>query len=94
MKVLHHLVHMIDDGKIRIGISTSLQITFLDVLPKEMTCAGGMDPVDVANNVQKLLAGSLGFECTHLTRKEKYMDLCGSDGSVSMSSSSSLSHRS
>jgi glycerol-3-phosphate acyltransferase len=83
---------MIDDGEIRIGISMTLQITFLDVLPKEMTCAGGMDPINVANTVQKLLAASLGFQCTHLTRKEKYMVLCGSDGSVSMSSSSS--HRS
>ena len=59
------------------------EVTFLPPLRPEETCgAGGRSAVDVANHVQRLIAKELGFECTALTRKDKYMKLAGNDGTV------------
>lgn len=59
------------------------KVTFLPALRPEVTCgAVGKSAVDVANHVQRVIAKELGYECTALTRKDKYLKLAGNDGRV------------
>ncbi|EFJ35133.1 hypothetical protein SELMODRAFT_405007 [Selaginella moellendorffii] len=59
------------------------EVRFLAPLAAEETCVGGGRPShEVANRVQRMLAESLGYQCTNLTRRDKYRMLVGNDGIV------------
>ena len=60
----------------------SYRVEFLGAVPREWTRAGGRTGVEVANWVQRRLGEALGFECTGLTRRDKYMMLASNDGVV------------
>ncbi|KAK7301277.1 hypothetical protein RJT34_12138 [Clitoria ternatea] len=56
-------------------------IKILDSLPRSQTChEGGKSRIEVANFVQHEIGSALGFECTSLTRKDKYLILAGNEG--------------
>lgn len=58
-------------------------VKILDKLPASEThVLGGKSKYDVANNVQGKIAKTLGFQCTNLTRKDKYIVLAGNNGIV------------
>ncbi|XP_062105752.1 glycerol-3-phosphate acyltransferase 1 [Humulus lupulus] len=57
-------------------------VHFLGKVPKQMTCGDGRSSCEVANYIQKQLADTLGFECTSLTRRDKYLMLAGNEGIV------------
>lgn len=66
-------------------------VKILERIPTSQTCQkGGKSPVEVANFVQNEIGKSLGFGCTNLTRKDKYMILAGNEG-VSSNNKQSLS---
>ncbi|CAN6467303.1 unnamed protein product [Victoria cruziana] len=58
-------------------------VEIFEQLPQQLTCTKGHNSrYEVANHVQKKLADALGFDCTSLTRKDKYLVLAGNEGIV------------
>ncbi|CAM0881854.1 unnamed protein product [Alopecurus aequalis] len=58
------------------------RVEFLGAVPQNWTRAGGKTGTEVANWVQQRLGEALGFECTGLSRRDKYIMLAGNDGLV------------
>lgn len=64
--------------------SPSYTVRFLDRVSGASSCKDGTGSrFEVANYVQSELGKVLGFECTMLTRKDKYLILAGNEGIVS-----------
>lgn len=57
-------------------------VEFLDRVDTAAVAEGKAASTDVANAVQRRIAAALGYECTMLTRKDKYLMLVGNDGVV------------
>lgn len=65
-------------------------VKLLDKVPKDSISCGvsGRPKFEVANHVQGEIGKALGFECTQLTRKDKYLMLAGNEGIVPTNSTS------
>ncbi|KAK8698034.1 hypothetical protein V6N13_114166 [Hibiscus sabdariffa] len=73
----------LDPAFLLMNPTTHCSATILEKLPKSFTCqGGGKSKFEVANHVQTLIGKALNFECTSLTRKDKYMILAGNEGIV------------
>ncbi|CAO2150174.1 unnamed protein product [Urochloa humidicola] len=57
-------------------------VEFLEKVDTSMARAGKVPSADVANLVQRRMGDALGYGCTMLTRKDKYLMLAGNDGVV------------
>lgn len=59
-------------------------VRFLPVVltPPSTRSGGGESRFGLANRVQSEIGKALGFECTRLTRKDKYLTLAGNEGTV------------
>ena len=60
----------------------SYYVHILGKVPRGLTCAGGRSSFEVANYIQTQLGHALGFQCTTLTRRDKYLMLAGNEGVV------------
>ncbi|RVX01467.1 putative glycerol-3-phosphate acyltransferase 3 [Vitis vinifera] len=60
----------------------SYNIQFLEKVSGASCHDGGESRFHVANHVQSELGKALGFECTSLNRKDKYLTLAGNEGIV------------
>ncbi|KAK2968323.1 hypothetical protein RJ640_021712 [Escallonia rubra] len=60
-------------------------VRFLDMVHGASRCrsGGATSSFEVANYVQRELGKALGFECTKLTRRDKYLILAGNEGIAS-----------
>ncbi|KAL6571422.1 CAAX geranylgeranyltransferase alpha subunit [Orobanche hederae] len=58
------------------------EVTFLSKLSPDQTCTAGKSSHEVANNVQQMIAKTLNYKCTNLTRRDKYRALAGTNGLV------------
>jgi len=65
--------------------STCYEVEFLEKLDTSSVRTGKCSSIEMANLVQEVIGGALGFECTKLTRKDKYMMLAGNNGIVATS---------
>ncbi|CAN6363719.1 unnamed protein product [Urochloa humidicola] len=57
-------------------------VEFLEKVDTSMARGGKVPSADVANLVQRRMGDALGYGCTMLTRKDKYLMLAGNDGVV------------
>ncbi|KAI3495261.1 hypothetical protein L1887_37515 [Cichorium endivia] len=55
-------------------------IMILEKLPSANV--SGISRIEMANQVQRQIAEALGFQCTNLTRRDKYMILAGNEGVI------------
>ena len=57
-------------------------VQFLDKVDTSPVRSGAAPSTDMANLVQRKMGDALGYGCTMLTRKDKYLMLAGNDGVV------------
>ncbi|OAY69084.1 putative glycerol-3-phosphate acyltransferase 3 [Ananas comosus] len=62
--------------------STCYEVELLEKVDTSVVRKGECSSIDMANHVQRQIGKALGFECTTLSRKDKYMILAGNDGSA------------